>query len=133
MAAVAVAVRNKRKQVQKEWELQQAREDAISRAGSDPGSEPNPWVDPRLNKLRQISINKVNTTFRFTHTKCYYSSNSLFITFSSNFFDVDSRWLKKATVWKFHDFAISLILREINFGESRSAKFAIFTFRHSEF
>ena len=33
-------------------------------------------------------------------------------------------------MWKFHDFSISQILREmreIEFGESRSAKYAIFT------
>ena len=79
MAAVAVAVRNKRKQVQKEWELQQAREDAISRAGSDPGSEPNPWVDPRLNKLRQISINKVNTYLQIHTTYVFYTPRIAFL------------------------------------------------------
>ena len=31
------------------------------------------------------------------------------------------------TVWKFHDFSITSILREINFGDSRSAKLAVFT------
>ena len=31
------------------------------------------------------------------------------------------------TVWKFHDFSITQILREINFGHSRSARFAILT------
>ena len=30
------------------------------------------------------------------------------------------------TVWKFHDFSIALNFREINFGDSRSAKTAIF-------
>ena len=34
------------------------------------------------------------------------------------------------TVWKFHDFPITQILREINIGDSRSAKAAILT--HSE-
>ena len=34
----------------------------------------------------------------------------------------------KITVWKFHDFPISEMLREINFGESRSSKSAIFAF-----
>ena len=29
-------------------------------------------------------------------------------------------------MWKFHDFYITQILREINFGESRSSKTAIF-------
>ena len=29
------------------------------------------------------------------------------------------------TVWKFHEFSITQILREINFGDSRSAKSAI--------
>ena len=29
------------------------------------------------------------------------------------------------TVWKFHNFSITQILREINFGDSRSAKSAI--------
>ena len=28
-------------------------------------------------------------------------------------------------MWKFHDFCITQILREIDFGDSRSAKFAI--------
>ena len=32
------------------------------------------------------------------------------------------------TVWKVKDFSITQILREINFGDSRSAKSAIFTF-----
>ena len=31
------------------------------------------------------------------------------------------------TVWKFHDFSITQILREINFEDSRSAKTAILT------
>ena len=31
------------------------------------------------------------------------------------------------TVWKLHDFAITQILREINFGDTRSAKSAILT------
>ena len=31
------------------------------------------------------------------------------------------------TVWKFHDFSITQILREINFVDSRSAKSAILT------
>ena len=31
------------------------------------------------------------------------------------------------TVWKFHDFSITQILREIKFEESRSAKSAILT------
>ena len=30
------------------------------------------------------------------------------------------------TVWKFHDFPVTQILREINFGESRSWKIAVF-------
>ena len=30
------------------------------------------------------------------------------------------------TVWKFQDFSIAQILREINFGDSRSAKSAVF-------
>ena len=29
------------------------------------------------------------------------------------------------TVWKFHDFSTTQILREINFEDSRSAKYAI--------
>ena len=38
-----------------------------------------------------------------------------------------------ATLWKFHDFSINQILREINFWDSRSAKSAIInTFRGSE-
>ena len=32
------------------------------------------------------------------------------------------------TVWKFHDFPITQILREMNFGESRSSKTAVFAF-----
>ena len=31
------------------------------------------------------------------------------------------------TMWKFHDFPITQIFREINFGDSRSAKCAIVT------
>ena len=31
------------------------------------------------------------------------------------------------TVWKFHDLSITQILREINFGDGRSAKSAILT------
>ena len=31
-----------------------------------------------------------------------------------------------STVWKFHEFSINQILREINFGNSRSAKSAVF-------
>ena len=31
-------------------------------------------------------------------------------------------------MWKFHDFSISQILREINFGDSRNAKSAILTY-----
>ena len=39
-----------------------------------------------------------------------------------------------STVWKILYFSITYILREINFGDSRSEKCAIFiTFRHSEF
>ena len=30
------------------------------------------------------------------------------------------------TVWKIHDFSVTQILREVNFGESRSCKTAIF-------
>ena len=33
----------------------------------------------------------------------------------------------KFIVWKFHDFSIAQILREINFGDCRSAKSAILT------
>ena len=48
---------------------------------------------------------------------------------------VHLRWIFKKeiifgyenTVWKFLDFSVIQILREINLGESRSAKFAIFT------
>ena len=35
--------------------------------------------------------------------------------------------VNKITVWKFNDFSITQILREINLGESRSAKSAILT------
>ena len=34
---------------------------------------------------------------------------------------------RRGTVWKFRDFSITQILREINFGDSRKAKSAIFT------
>ena len=38
------------------------------------------------------------------------------------------------TVWKFYDFAINQILREINFEDFRSAKFTVLnTFRGSKF
>ena len=33
---------------------------------------------------------------------------------------------KCSTLWKFQDFSVAQILREINFGESRSSKTAIF-------
>ena len=36
-----------------------------------------------------------------------------------------SQPIGSCSVWKFHNFSISLILREINFGDSRSAKYAI--------
>ena len=36
------------------------------------------------------------------------------------------KWTK-FTVWKFHDLSITQILRDITFGDSRSAKYAIFT------
>ena len=39
-------------------------------------------------------------------------------------------WTKGVTVWKFHDFSITQILREFNFGESRKTNSAILT--HSE-
>ena len=32
------------------------------------------------------------------------------------------------TAWKFQDFSVTHILREINFGESRSSKTAVFAF-----
>ena len=59
MAAVAVAVRNKRKQRAKEYELQQ---DAISRAGSEPGSDPNAVLNQQF-KLKQIPNTKVNISY----------------------------------------------------------------------
>ena len=34
--------------------------------------------------------------------------------------------LNLCTVWKFHDFSVTQILREINFGESKSSKTAVF-------
>ena len=34
---------------------------------------------------------------------------------------------KGCTVWKFQDFSVFHILREINFGESTSSKIAVFT------
>ena len=41
---------------------------------------------------------------------------------------------KVDTVWKFYDYSVTQILREINFGESRRLKTAIFaTFSGSEF
>ena len=39
-----------------------------------------------------------------------------------------SEYFERRTVWKFHDFSITQILREINFGDSRSAKSAILTY-----
>ena len=36
-------------------------------------------------------------------------------------------WLKVYTVWKFQDFSVTQILREINFGESRSSKTAVYS------
>ena len=40
---------------------------------------------------------------------------------------------QRFTVWKFHDFSITQILREINFGDSPSAKSAILIHLESEF
>ena len=40
---------------------------------------------------------------------------------------LDEKFIICFTVWEFHDFHIIQILREINFGESRSAKSAILT------
>ena len=37
-------------------------------------------------------------------------------------------WAPQYTMWKFHDFPITQILREINFGDCRSAKSAILTY-----
>ena len=37
------------------------------------------------------------------------------------------REIYSQTVWKFHNFAITQILREINFWDSKSAKLAILT------
>ena len=46
----------------------------------------------------------------------------------------DSLGLRHCTVWKFHDFSVTQILREINFRECRSSKNAIFnTFGGSGF
>ena len=39
---------------------------------------------------------------------------------------------KDHTVWKFHYFSVIQILREINFGDPRSAKSAILTLTGSE-
>ena len=39
----------------------------------------------------------------------------------------DKLWYSKNTVWKFHDFSITHILREIKFEDSRGAQSAIFT------
>ena len=38
----------------------------------------------------------------------------------------DNEHLYQSTVWKFQDFCITEILREINFEDSRSAKSAVF-------
>ena len=42
-------------------------------------------------------------------------------------FALNENLLQSRTVWKFHDFSITQILREINFVDSRSAKSAILT------
>ena len=42
-------------------------------------------------------------------------------------FALNENLLQSRTVWKFHDFSITQILREINFVDSRSAKSAIST------
>ena len=44
----------------------------------------------------------------------------------NNFFKELTVW-NTATLWKFHDFSVNQILREINFWDSRSAKSAILT------
>ena len=40
---------------------------------------------------------------------------------------IDNQGYFLSTLWKFHNFSISQILREINFGDSRSVKFANLT------
>ena len=40
---------------------------------------------------------------------------------------LNENFLESCTVWKFHDFSITQILREINFVDSRSAQSAIST------
>ena len=40
---------------------------------------------------------------------------------------VNSLFKTENFLWKFHDFSIAQILREINFGDSRSAKSALLT------
>ena len=60
------------------------------------------------------------TTFGFGKTKpssTWSSKHSFNVSISMNHYGY--------TVWKFHNFSISQILREINFGDSRSAKSAI--------
>ena len=56
------------------------------------------------------------------HTKQPQVSNSHFPFFISSFLKLSRVYM----VWQFKDFSVTQIFREINFGESRSAKTAVF-------
>ena len=58
---------------------------------------------PLLIRVIQIFNHKCNTFWVFSFISCL-----------------------SFTVWKFHDFSVTQILREINFGESRSSENAVF-------
>ena len=52
--------------------------------------------------------------------------NWTYIIFLNSFWSFSQK-IRQIKVWKFHEFAIIQILREINFGDSRSAKSAFLT------
>ena len=65
---------------------------------------------PAASKTQFLILEKITSSSAGTTSTITYSSLSS----------------KLTTVWKFQDFSITQILREINFGEFRSAKIAVF-------
>ena len=99
-------------------------------------------------RIPQIFLKIYFAEIKMYHHEDTFSSKELFS--EMNAFKVISNWNVKiwfcspcisnltnkvglrfrffGTVWKFHDFPITQILREINFGQSRSSKTAVFAF-----
>ena len=60
--------------------------------------------------------------------ECTVNRVGIFPQFPANFPAKKASMLEEALVWKFQDFSATQILREINFGEFRSTKTAVFPF-----